>query len=113
MVNMIFYIYIFYTNRYSECGVDGVPISDELHDLLSGLLDPNPETRLNWKDLEKHPFFATTDNSVQSFLRKSQQTVAVDGILKQTVAVDETLKDGFNFMSCLSIFNILVNTNQE
>ena len=56
-------------------GVDGVPISDELHDLLSGLLDPDPSTRLEWRQLEVHPYFTKRQDLVHSsFFRDSQQS---------------------------------------
>ena len=59
--------------------MDGVPISDELHDLLSGLLDPEPETRLSWRDLEKHPFFVKREDLVHSsfFEKASEQAEQV------------------------------------
>ncbi|XP_063690425.1 serine/threonine-protein kinase ULK4-like [Bolinopsis microptera] len=69
-------------------GVDGAPISDELHDLLSGLLDPDPSTRLGWRQLELHPYFTKRQDLVHaSFFRDSLQS---DDITDKNVSVSES-----------------------
>eukprot|EP00116_Pleurobrachia_bachei_P005913 sb/3466175/ len=48
------------------CGVDGTPLSEELHHLLSGLLHPDPDKRLSWRELEYHPYFTTRNDLVHA-----------------------------------------------